>query len=169
MYLRSAEPEEIFAVAENMRERDFEEISALRWIDDRKDLAFALTNAIADFETVYTVGHTEPVAIVSYIPVRPGVWNLGMFATDNFNSVGLYLTKRIIRDIIPSLERVKAHRVEAFSIEGYDEVHKWLTFLGLKEECTLSKYGKNKEDFKVFSWVRSTDDSVKGRKKGEVS
>ena len=169
MYLRSAEPEEIFYVAENMRERDFDEISALRWLDDRKDLAYALTNAISDFETVYTVGDTDPVAIVSYIPVRPGVWNLGMFATDSFNSIGLYLTKRIIRDIIPSLERVKAHRVEAYSIEGYDEVHKWLTFLGLREECTLSKYGKNKQDFKVFSWVRSTDDSVKWRRSGEVS
>jgi len=160
MFLRHAEPQDIFTVARNMRERDFQEISALRYDDDRNEMAYNITNQISEFETVYVVGDTEPVAIVSYLPVRPGVWNLGMFATDRFKSVGLYLTKRIIRDIIPALDRAKAHRVEAFSIEGYDEVHSWLDFLGLEEECTLGGYGKNGEDFKVFSWVRSTEDSV---------
>ena len=169
MYLKRAEPEEIFEVARNMRERDFEEISALRYANDRDELAYSLANTLADFETVYTVGYTDPIAIVTYIPVRPGVWSLGMFATDKFKTIGLYLTKRIIRDIIPALDRANAHRVEAYSIEGYDEVHKWLQFLGLKEECTLSKYGKRGEDFKVFSYVRADDESVKWRKSGEVS
>jgi|TARA_R110000822_G_scaffold7025_3_gene29103 hypothetical protein len=160
MFLRHAEPQDIFDVAQNMRVRDFEEISSLRYVQDRDELAYNIANQISEFETVYVVGDTEPVAIVSYIPVRPGVWNLGMFATDKFKSVGLYLTKRIIRDIIPALDRAKAHRIEAFSIEGYDEVHDWLEFLGLEEECTLSSYGKNGEDFKVFSWVRSEKDSL---------
>tara|TARA_R110000803_G_scaffold87023_1_gene153602 strand:- start:2958 stop:3464 length:507 start_codon:yes stop_codon:yes gene_type:complete len=155
MFMRHAEPQDIFTVAQKMRDKDFNEISSLLYVDDRDELAFNLSNKISNFETVYVVGDTEPVAIVSYIPVRPGVWSLGMFATDKFKSVGLYLTKRIIRDIIPVLDRAKAHRVEAFSIDGYDEVHDWLGFLGLQEECTLSKYGKNGEDFKVFSWVRS--------------
>lgn len=160
MFMRHAEPQDIFTVAESMRDKDFDEISSLLYVDDRKELAFNLANRISNFETVYVVGDTEPVAIVSYIPVRPGVWNLGMFATDKFKSIGLYLTKRIIRDIIPALDRCNAHRVEAFSVEGYNEVHDWLDFLGLQEECTLSKYGKNGEDFKVFSWVRSGDEKL---------
>lgn len=169
-YFRSAEPEEIFAVAENMRERDYEEISALRYTQTRKELAYAIANNIADFETVYVCGDDEgPIAIVTYIPMRPGVWNLGMFATDRFEKVGIYLTKRIIRDIIPALDRSKAHRVEAWSIEGYTEVHKWLRFLGLEEECTVRKCGKNGEDFKIFSYIRGNDASVKWRKNGEVS
>jgi len=169
MFIRHAEPNEVFHVARNMRERDFEEISALKYTDDRDEMAYQIANATAEFETVYVVGDTEPVAIVTYIPVRPGVWNLGMFATDRFKSIGLYLTKRIIRDIIPALDRAKAHRVEAFSIEGYDEIHEWLRFLGLEEECTLSGYGKNGEDFKVFSYVRNSDDSVRWRKRYEVN
>ena len=169
MFIRHAEPDEVFHVARNMRERDFEEISALKYTDDRDEMAYQIANATAEFETVYVVGDTEPVAIVTYIPVRPGVWNLGMFATDRFKSVGLYLTKRIIRDIIPALDRAKAHRVEAFSIEGYDEIHEWLRFLGLEEECTLSGYGKNGEDCKVFSYVRYSDDSVRWRKRYEVN
>ena len=84
MFLRHAEPQDIFTVARNMRERDYREISALRYDDDRNEMAYNITNQIAEFETVYVVGDTEPVAIVSYIPVRPGVWNLGMFATDRF-------------------------------------------------------------------------------------
>jgi hypothetical protein len=170
MYLRRSEPEEIFHVAENMRERDYDEISALRWTKDRKELAYAITNNVSDFETVLTCGDDEgPIAIVSYIPVRPGVWNLGMFATDRFKKIGIYLTKRIIRDIIPALDRSKAHRVEAWSVEGYTEVHNWLRFLGLKEECKVRKCGKNGEDFKIFSFVRDGDENVRWRSKGEVS
>ena len=170
MYLRRSEPEEIFHVAENMRQRDYDEISALRWSKDRKELAFAIANNVADFETVLTCGDDQgPIAILSYIPVRPGVWNLGMFATDRFKKIGVYLTKRIIRDIIPAIDRAKAHRVEAWSVEGYTEVHKWLKFLGLKEECEIQKCGKNGENFKVFSFVRDAENSVRWRKKGEVS
>lgn len=169
MFIRHAEPDEVFFVAQNMRQRDFDEISALRFTDDRNELAYQIADAIAEYETVYVIGKDEPIAIVTYIPVRPGVWNLGMFATDNFQSIGVYLTKRIIRDIIPALDRAKAHRVEAYSIDGYEEVHEWLRFLGLEEECTLAGYGKNREDFKVFSYVRNPDESVRWRKRYEVN
>ena len=171
MIIRHAEPEDVFHVAANMRHRDFEEISALRYTEDKKDLAYNIANNLAEFETVYCVEKepNNPIAIISYIPVRPGVWTLGMFATDKFKTIGPFLTKQIIRAIIPALDRARAHRVEAYSIEGYDEVHRWLKFLGLKEECTLKKYGKNGEDFKVFSYVRLSDTNVKWRRKGMVA
>jgi hypothetical protein len=169
MFLRQAEPQEVFYVAENMRERDFWEISALRYADDRKQVAYDLADKLANFQTVYVLGVDKPIVCLSYLPVRPGVWSLGMFATDEIKKVGLFLTKRIIRDIIPTLDRANAHRVEAYSIDGYEEIHNWLRFLGLKEECTLKKYGKNGEDFKVFSYVRQSEGNVAWRKSGEVS
>ncbi len=168
MFIRHAEPNEVFHVARNMRERDFEEISALKYTDDRDEMAYQIANATAEFETVYVVGDTEPVAIVTYIPVRPGVWNLGMFATDRFKSVGLYLTKRIIRDIIPAFARAKAHRVEAFSIEVDAHRNELRRLRALEEECTLSGSGNNGEDFKVFSYVRDSDESVRWRTREEV-
>ena len=170
MILREAEPQDVFHVAANMRQRDYEEIDALRFTRDKKNLAADIADSLANFQTVYCVEKepNNPIAIISYIPVRPGVWTLGMFATDKFKSIGLFLTKQIIRAIIPALNNARAHRVEAYSIEGYDEVHKWLKFLGLKEECTLRKYGKNGEDFKVFSYVRLSDTNVRWRGKGEV-
>lgn len=170
MFFREATERDILHVSVNMRERDYEEISALRYSNSRGELVEALSSSLKGFPTVYCVGdESGPVVIVAYIPTRPGVWNLGMFATDAIKNVGLFLTKTIIRDIIPALDRANAHRVEAFSIDGYTEVHNWLRFLGLKEECTLSKYGKNGEDFKVFSYVRASNSSVKWRKSGEVS
>ena len=66
----------------------------------------------------------------------------GAFATDDFGKVGAFLTKRIIRDIIPSLDSANAHRVEAHSIDRYEEVHDWLRFLGLDEETTIHGMGK---------------------------
>ena len=95
---------------------------------------------------------------ICYLPQRKGVWSLGLFATDDFLKVGAFLTKRIIRDIIPSLDQANAHRVEAHSIDGYEEVHNWLRFLGLDEETTIHGMGRNGEDFKVFSYVRSMEE-----------
>ena len=155
-WIRLSEPSEVHDVALRMRQRDYDEISCLRWSDTREELANDLIHAFADFQNIYTIGRDdENIAIIAYVPLRKGVWSLGMFATDNFQKVGKFLTKRIIRDIIPSLSAAKAHRIEAQSISGYDEVHKWLKFLGLKEEAKLNGFGKNGEDFVQFSWVRS--------------
>jgi len=154
-YFRQAEPEEVYNVALNMRERDFEEIDALRWSEGREELAQGLCNELGNFQNVFVCGDDDgPVAIVCYIPLRRGVWSLGLFATDSFQNIGSFLTKRIIREIIPALDHGGAHRVECQSIVGYDQVHAWLEFLGLREECLLKGFGKNGEDFKTFSWVR---------------
>ena len=174
MYFWDAQPEDIRHVAANMRDKDYEEISCLSWAESREELAEFLVNAYEGCQNVYVVGTDEdgPIAIVVYMPMRKGVWSLGMFATDKFKKVGLFLTKRIIRDIIPALDNANAHRVEAQSIDGYDEVHAWLRFLGLREECTLSGLGRNGEDFKVFSFVRSKEDAastVRWRTSGKVN
>ena len=52
MFIRHAEPDEVFHVARNMRERDFEEISALKYTDDRDEMAYQIANATAELETV---------------------------------------------------------------------------------------------------------------------
>jgi len=155
-WMSLSEPEDVYNVALSMRTKDDEEISAVRWEDDRETLAQNLANSFGDYHNVYSFGEgDECIAIFCYVPQRIGVWSLGMFATDSFQKVGKFLTKRIIRDIIPALVRANAHRVEVQSICGYDEVHNWIRFLGLKEEVMLKSYGKNGEDFKQFSWTKN--------------
>lgn len=171
MYIRQAAPQEVYEVAINMRDKDYEELSALMWTEGREELAESMAQRCDALANIYAVGSDEDgvVAVISYMPHRPGVWGLGLFATDKFQKVGRFLTKRIIRDIIPALDGAGAHRVEAQSICGYEEVHDWLRFLGLKEECTLHALGKNGEDFKVFSFTRKPGDrGVRWRKAGEV-
>ena len=163
MYLRKANPLEIYAVAYDMRPRDFEEISCVTWFDNRDDLARDLMLRYSAHENVYCFGDDVPIGIISYIPVRPGVWSLGMFATDKFQKVSSFLTKRVIRDIIPALDNANAHRVEAQSLAGYDEVHKWLDFIGLKKEGELKGFGSRGQDFVTFAYVRSP-----GQKPGTV-
>ena len=151
---RKASSQDVHYVAMNMRSRDYDEISCVTWAEDRKQLASVLTNGLNDHENVYCFYKKDPIAILSYIPIRPGVWNLGMFATDKIKKVGGFLTKTVIRDIIPALDNAKAHRVECQSIEGYDQVHKWLEFIGLRKEKIIPKYGRNKENFYTFAYVR---------------
>lgn len=160
MFFKEATIEDIRHVALNMRERDYDEIVCLGWCENREELAESLALGYSQEENVYCVGTDEdgPIAIICYLPQRKGVWSLGLFATDDFLKVGAFLTKRIIRDIIPSLDQANAHRVEAHSIDGYEEVHNWLRFLGLDEETTIHGMGRNGEDFKVFSYVRSMEE-----------
>lgn len=165
-WMRLAEPQDVFGVALKMREKDYEEISSLRWEDNRQSLAESLSNAFSEYQNVYSIGKGEEcIAIFCYVPLRKGVWSLGMFATDNFQKVGKFLTKRIIRDIIPALLRANAHRVEVQSISGYEEVHNWIKFFGFKEEAKMQSFGKNGEDFVQFSWVKGQDDLKWGNDK----
>lgn len=173
MYFKEATNDEVSYVALNMRSRDYDEIVCLGWCENREELAESLVLGYSQEDNVYCVGTDEdgPIAIICYLPQRKGVWSLGLFATEHFEKVGAFLTKRIIRDIIPSLDGANAHRVEAHSIDGYEEVHDWLRFLGLHEETTIHGMGRNGEDFKVFSYVRNMEevnDNVCWRGNGKV-
>ena len=171
MYLRPAEPEEVFHVAKHMREHDYKEISCLRWTEGRDDLAADLTERYSNYPNCYVCGDgADRIAIIVYVPVRSGVWSIGMFATDNFQKVGGYLTKKIIREIIPMLMEGGAHRIECQSIEGYDAIHKWLGTLGLREESKLLGFGRDGEDFCQFTWVKKRDGDLRaltGHRNGE--
>jgi len=162
----------VYNVALNMRQRDYEEIVALTFCENRRELAEQLARTWTEHKTTIVCGTKEhgAIAAFTYIPMRKGVWNLGLFATDNFQKIHLSLTKLIINSIIPILDKAKAHRVEAQSINGYEVVHNWLKFLGLNEESVLKSYGRNGEDFINFAWVRGKNDhNVNWIRRGEVA
>lgn len=171
MFISRASEDDIYNIALQMRKRDYEEIVCMTWADGREDLAEFLVKHLAGHENVYCFGDERPVGIVSYVPVRPGVWSLGMYATTEFEKVGRFLTRVIIKDIIPALDRANAHRVEALSISGYDSVHRWLEFIGLKKENVVPGFGRDGEDFVTFAYVRkpNTNPGVRWRKPGEIS
>jgi len=82
------------------------------------------------------------------------VWNVHMFATDNFSKIAISLTKFVKNVIVPSLTAIGSHRVECKSMDGHEDAHKWLEFLGAHRESTLSEFGKDNEDFHLYVWRR---------------
>lgn len=161
---------DIYSVAKNMRERDYEEIECVTFAENREELAGLLAETWSKIETTIACGTEEdgPIAILTYTPMRPGVWSMGMFATDKFGKIGTQLTRLIIKRIIKAIDSTGAHRVEVQSIEGYEPVHKWLEFLGLKKEGLIRGFGKNRENFYTFAYVKDEADSVKWSGPGRI-
>ena len=162
----------IYDIALNMRERDYEECSALSFAENRHELAEEIARLGLSLRRPLCAAQKKKVGSQRfYMPLRHGVWNMGLIATDQFNKIHLSLTRLIIKSIIPILDNAGAHRVEAQSIAGYSSVHNWLKFLGL-EESVIKGYGKNGEDFVNFAYVRppqSQPGTVKWHKPGVVS
>jgi hypothetical protein len=156
MKIDVATSNEIFDVALRMRERDFDEISALAAADTRKELARSLMVRYGGRKDVWcAAGAHGPTAVGGAIEVRPNVITLLFFATDDFPEIGLALTKFIVKRLFPPLVAAGVHRIECVSLDGYDEVHRWIQTLGLFREFDrpMVKYGKRGESFVQFAWA----------------
>lgn len=143
--------DEALFVAKNMREWDKKEIYATRWNDDPSDVA---QDCVWLGEFGWIASDPEPIAVIGAGPCHPGVWNVHMFATDNFSKIAISLTKFVKRVIIPSLAASGAHRVECKSMDGHEDAQRWLEFLGAQRESTLPEYGREAEDFHLYVWRR---------------
>jgi hypothetical protein len=145
-------------VAQHMRAEDRAEIFATRCDDDAGRVA-AETVALARFGCVAWMGaeHArEPVAVACAIPVWAGVWSVGMYATDRWPTVARATTRWIKGVLIPDLVAAGAHRAECRSLSTHVTAHRWLERLGASREAVLSAYGRDREDFFLYAWTRST-------------
>ena len=93
-----------------------------------------------------------PVGAGGIFPLWPGVGSIWMIATTNWRTVANPVTKYAKRKLIPDAWKQGFHRLEARSIEGHNTAHRWMMFLGAKDEARLRNYGKEGQDFIVFSW-----------------
>jgi hypothetical protein len=155
MRIDTARPDQVRFVAEWMRERDYAEISALHFTDDRAELVEVLTNVYGRTpETICATWRGTPVAVGGFYQSRPRVASMGMFATDMFPRVGLGLTRFLVKQMMPRLVEAGIHRFECHSLADHDEVHEWLRVLGLSQEGPeMANFGKNGESFVTFSLV----------------
>lgn len=93
-----------------------------------------------------------PVGAGGIVEKWPGVGSIWMLATTDWHRVANTATKFAKREVIPTAWQQGFHRLEARSIEGHDTAHRWMMYLGAKDEARLRSYGKSGEDFIVFSW-----------------
>ena len=147
-------------VALHMRDRDLEEVTATGWATGRQEWADHITALLESHAGRAVIRgasrHGRPVSVFGAIECWPGVWSAWMVATDEWPRVALRTTRAVIREVLPAVWARGAHRIEARSISGYDEAHRWLKTLGASHESTLQAFGRDQQDFEVFVW-RSDD------------
>jgi hypothetical protein len=142
-------------VASHMRAADRAEIFATRANDDAAQVA-AETMAYARFGAVAWCdmeAGNEPVAVVCAIPLWPGVWSVGMYATDRWPKVAYETTRWIKGVLMPNLQAAGAHRAECRSHAAHAVAHRWLEHLGAKYEARLAAFGRNREPFYLYAWT----------------
>lgn len=154
MTVEHARDDDVRFVAANMRAKDAEEFLALTHAADRAALVDSLLDRYGGHPAAIAV-HDDggPVCIGAGIEHRPNVITLLLFATDRFPGVALPLTRFVTRELFYRWKVAGAHRIEAVSMEGHDEAHRWIELLGLEREAELRGYGKNGETFIQFAWV----------------
>lgn len=139
-------------VAENMREWDRREIFATHWRDEGP---FGVArDAVACGDFGWILGRDKPIATIGAYPMHPHVWSVYMFATDDFRQIRISATKFARRVIIPALVAADFRRAQCLSMEGHTDSHRWLEALGAKRESVLREYGRDGEDFVMFSLSR---------------
>lgn len=143
-------PELVRPVIEAMRADDRHEIFACR----NSDCDDALERDVLSLGPISWVAGNDsgPIALFGCETMWPGVFSMWLFATDNFPQIRFSMTKLVKRDIVPMMFDAGAHRLEARSIEGHTTAQRWLERLGAAREATLVGYGRNREDFHIYTW-----------------
>lgn len=151
MWLECArsQPEMMHDITARLREWDQREIFATR----RDDSAIALAEDALDCGPIsWIAGIERPIAAFGCAPMWHGVWSMWLFATDEFNRIGISVTRLVTRTIVPMMIDAGAHRLEARSMEGHTDAQRWLEVIGAKREATLRAFGRDGEDFHVYTW-----------------
>lgn len=141
--------ETVAYVVENMRASDKQEIYGLRRSEEP---GFVVNDvmAMSNFAWVAWLD-TFPQAVFGGGEVRPGVWSMFAFATDEFPRLALGLTRFAKHTVIPTLfGELGAHRLQCESHESHISAHKWLRLLGSHRESVLQGYGKDGSNYHQF-------------------
>lgn len=158
MLIDRATPEDIRAVALNMRDSDFAEFAALSWASSREELAEELVGRYGASGCILArAADGEPVAVGDVVEMRPRVGSLLFYATERFPEVAVPLTRFIVQRLFRQLREAGVHRIEAVSSSGYKHAHRWIECLGLSYEATFPCYGKSGETFIQFAWKKETE------------
>lgn len=152
MIARKASLTEVLHVAHNMREWDRKEIFACMFDDSVDTLAMSVVSSQYSF----VLGNTEPIAVMWSACIRPGVWSIGMFATEKIGEIGLGLNRFAKRVFIRGLVESGAHRAEAKTMDGHYDAKNWMVKLGAEYEATHPFFGRNGEKFHTFAWTKES-------------
>lgn len=159
MRVGAADREFVEHVARHMRPGDVREFLPLTHAATPAELADLMVQLYSDHDAGYSFHDDQgPVGIGAMVEGRPNVVTLLFFATERFAGIALPVARFTKQRLFPTYRRDGVHRIEAVSIDGYDEAHRWIKLVGMKHEAALHGYGKGGETYHQFAWV---DDRVR--------
>lgn len=139
-----------------MRQRDRDEFMPMTHFERHADLVSSLVERFGEHPDCFTVfDDPGPVAVGGMLLHRPNVATLLFFATDDFKgAVAADFTRFVVQRLFPRYRERGVHRIECQSLDGYEEVHRWLGVLGLEKEAVLRSFGRGGEDYVQFAWTK---------------
>lgn len=141
-------------VLDRVRADDRREIEATMPVRPAETLPMQIARACR-FGLVAAADDGEPVAVVAAAEVWPGVWQVGMFATDRWSCVAHPVTRWIRRALMPALLDAGAHRAHCYALADRPASEDWLRHLGAQDEGFLRGFGRNGEDFVIYAWSKN--------------
>jgi hypothetical protein len=151
--------QEALYVSLNLRDVDYRELTANRWIEgkSKREICEEIGIEASRFPGIAWTCYLkdEPVAIGGIAYHHPKVGAAWLFGTDKLRKRAWGEITRHSRKLMQNiLEVCDIHRVEALSIEFHKESHFWLEKIGMKKESILLKRGQNGENFYMFTLIK---------------
>lgn len=156
--------EGIAHIVNHMRERDRQEIMALRWDSDLTQFANDVC-CYAGATWRMWERNGVPVAIAGVTPVRPGVVQAGAFGTPDWKYAARHIIGWGRNWMIPRLIAANFHRAEAYALASNTDSRRFIEALGGEIETPLHHYGREREDFILYLW--RLDDVHRWRRRGQ--
>ena len=156
------DPNAAWWIMQNMRPRDAVEVFALRPTNDPADLFCEFQIMREQLAMVATLrvridGLFVPAALFAVRSMQIGVGQGVMFATPDIRARDLLVLAHWVRATAPrALTRAGLHRVQALSLDGYDEARHFMTACGLRYEGREDRVGKCRETF--HRWIALAED-----------
>ena len=141
-------------VARNMRADDSREVLANSWDDSHQAFAAECMRLPGPKLACVMDDTGEPVAMGGVAVHLPGVGQAWFVGTDKISPYGLEVTRACKQIVDGLMTEHDIHRVQAFSAAFHTKAHQWLRSIGFVEESTLPAYGRNREDFLIFSILK---------------
>jgi hypothetical protein len=146
---------DVRTVARALRESDVNEFGALFDAENAADLAEQMGDVYSARSDLICARHAVhgPVAIGAMVLARPNVATLLFFATEEFKSNALAITRFIRARLFPAYRDAGVHRIECIASEQNKAGRRWIGTLGLQQEAVHRGYGRNGETFVQYAWV----------------
>lgn len=93
----------------------------------------------------------QPIAAFGFQPVTTPVWQAWALGTRRMTRAIPAITRWCL-DQEQRLIDAGVRRVEARTIEGHDQAHRWLERLGCARVCELPDHGRDGELFYLYAW-----------------